>query len=260
VYFDSEFHESEYRVVRDRQMREIEIEDELLSKAPIRNLRARLYRESFEFVRAQRIHCLHDGAWFINGPLSTGGEKHNGDRKGSLVSNQQRNYRFYRLAANRKYLHFVESSERGLIRAGLDDLPERIDLTLITDIISSTSPPLSSPLRPRNFSFSSYHSPSLLTQQQQQPLSFTLLSSETVLADLIAPDPHTFSEWIDGLALLKKDGNIVTKETAELVVTLCELGIKMKLLDLSGEKVEIPGMINVGTVPGNSEFWYADAP
>ena len=37
-----------------------------------RNLRAKLYKESFEFVRQQRIHCLLEGAWFMNGiPLAT---------------------------------------------------------------------------------------------------------------------------------------------------------------------------------------------
>ena len=36
------------------------------------NLRAKLYKESFEFVRQQRIHCLLEGAWFMNGiPLAT---------------------------------------------------------------------------------------------------------------------------------------------------------------------------------------------
>jgi hypothetical protein len=37
-----------------------------------RNLRAKLYKESYEFVRQQRIQCLFHGAWFVNGiPLSS---------------------------------------------------------------------------------------------------------------------------------------------------------------------------------------------
>lgn len=31
-----------------------------------RNLRAKLYKDSLEFVRQQRIHCLLQGAWFMN--------------------------------------------------------------------------------------------------------------------------------------------------------------------------------------------------
>ena len=87
---EEEFENVEYRKVRDRQMRELEMEDDIMSKIPIRyaptlhprtpplttralsNLRAKLYKESFEFVRQQRIHCLLEGAWFMNGiPLAT---------------------------------------------------------------------------------------------------------------------------------------------------------------------------------------------
>ena len=66
-----DFSDCEYRGVRDRQMKELEEEDDLLSKIPVRNLRAKLYKESKEFVRQQRIHCLMQGAWFLNAvPIS----------------------------------------------------------------------------------------------------------------------------------------------------------------------------------------------
>ena len=61
-----DFTECEYRGVRDRQMKELEEEDDLLSKIPVRNLRSKLLKESKEFVRQQRIHCLMQGAWFLN--------------------------------------------------------------------------------------------------------------------------------------------------------------------------------------------------
>jgi len=67
-----DFSDCEYRGVRDRQMKELEEEDDLLSKVPVRNLRAKLYKESKEFVRQQRIHCLLQGAWFLNAiPISS---------------------------------------------------------------------------------------------------------------------------------------------------------------------------------------------
>ncbi|THG99143.1 hypothetical protein EW026_g3135 [Hermanssonia centrifuga] len=69
---EREFNETEYRAARDRQMRELEMEDDVMSKVPVRNLRAKLYKESFEFVRQQRIYCLIQGAWFMNGmPLAS---------------------------------------------------------------------------------------------------------------------------------------------------------------------------------------------
>ena len=121
----------------------MDMDDDILSKAPVRsvsspsvtllsspdllthptdphrNLRGRLYRESYEFVRSQRIACLHEGAWFRSprAPIPTS------SRKPATVA--QKAWRFYRLAANRRVLHFVETSERIPIRPGLDDLPER---------------------------------------------------------------------------------------------------------------------------------------
>ena len=42
-----------------------------IHELPYRNLRAKLYKESYEFVRQQRIQCLMQGAWFVNGsPIS----------------------------------------------------------------------------------------------------------------------------------------------------------------------------------------------
>jgi engulfment/cell motility protein 1 len=68
---EQDFSECEYRGVRDRQMKELEDEDDLPSKIPVRNLRAKLYKESKEFVRQQRIHCLLQGSWFLNAvPIS----------------------------------------------------------------------------------------------------------------------------------------------------------------------------------------------
>ena len=85
---ENDFLESEYRAVRDRQMKELEMEDDLLNKVPVRwvltnsainttrdangklyssrNLRKKIYKESYEFVKQQRIQCLLQGAWFVN--------------------------------------------------------------------------------------------------------------------------------------------------------------------------------------------------
>lgn len=58
------FLEADYRAVRERQMKELELDDDYAAQPAIRSLRARLYRESYEFVRGQRLQCLLEGAWF----------------------------------------------------------------------------------------------------------------------------------------------------------------------------------------------------
>ncbi|RKP25830.1 ELMO/CED-12 family-domain-containing protein, partial [Syncephalis pseudoplumigaleata] len=50
--------ETPYEVMRARQLKDLEDEDDLLTKLAVRNLRERLYRESYEFVKQQRIECL----------------------------------------------------------------------------------------------------------------------------------------------------------------------------------------------------------
>ena len=103
-----EFQNIEYRQIRDRQMQELALEDDLLSKGPVRSvkvsvrhlrvlkasnrsLRARLYKESFEFVRQQRKNCLMNGAWFLASAKPD-------PRRPAMASHKV--WRFYRLAGN----------------------------------------------------------------------------------------------------------------------------------------------------------------
>lgn len=57
------------------------------------------------------------GAWFLSSQgVAVGGphRNHTGPR-----------YRFYRLAPNRRFLHFLGANERRPVRPGLDDLPDK---------------------------------------------------------------------------------------------------------------------------------------
>lgn len=276
-------------------MRELEIEDDFASKASIRNLRGRLYRESFEFVRQQRIQCLLEGAWFKNPPsISASGSGNFGNthssntgttgnsglssttgtlRGGKLGSsgstgltaspsagsfnqnNSNANYnnklwRFYRLSPNKRYLCYKDSPERVQVRGGLDDLPEKIDLRLVSDISLHTSI-------------------TAAVESSNSNLGFSILRAPDVsLADLVALNSSQYAEWTDGLSMLRAEqqdtadalgsnfdpdsqsnngvnslakgagGAIVsTRETAEYIQILTDIGVKIKLLDLGGEKV-----------------------
>ncbi|KAI9440364.1 ELMO/CED-12 family-domain-containing protein [Lactarius indigo] len=232
-----DFSDCEYRGVRDRQMKELEEEDDLLSKVPVRNLRAKLYKESKEFVRQQRIHCLLQGAWFLNAvPISAPAPRR-----------PARPWRFMRLDNSLKHLHYVDSLSKFPVRSGLEDLPERFDLALITEIATANcAPPLdgagggSGPL-------------------VASPLSFSLLTPEGSLADAIAPDASRWADWTDGLNMLRRDsGHVASKETADFIQALTEIGLKIKLLDLSGDKVEIPSGLTAGPPPANSDFFFSD--
>ncbi|KAI0794191.1 ELMO/CED-12 family-domain-containing protein [Fomes fomentarius] len=246
---EQEFLDCEYRAVRDRQMQELEMEDDIMSKIPVRNLRAKLYKESFEFVRQQRIHCLLEGAWFMNGiALATTVPR-------DTLKRPTRPWRFLRLDAGLKYLHYVDSAVKFPVRKGLEDLPERIEIAMVSEVATGTCAPF----------------PHIRGDQTDVPLgsssplvasslSFSLLStSGGSLADQIALDQARWADWTDGLNMLRRDGGHVASQETELFVqALTEIGLKIKLLDLSGEKVEIPSGLVSGPPPTNSEFFFSD--
>lgn len=121
---ESDFNECEYQAVRDRQMRELELEDDVMSKVPIRcvllraalvgrlcsliprNMRAKLYKESFEFVRQQRIHCLMQGAWFMNAmPLVSNASR-------DTIRKPSRPWRFMRLVIDSIFVYHLTGPDR----------------------------------------------------------------------------------------------------------------------------------------------------
>lgn len=249
---EQEFLESEYRAVRDRQMKELELEDDLLTKVPVRNLRAKLYKESYEFIRQQRIQCLLQGAWFVNGiPLSS--------PPGVAQKRQSRPWRYMRLDRNMKYLHYCDSAVKFPVRSGLEDLPDKIEVSQIGEISINTCalPPninvAAGPVQNLN-------DLSSLTLQAS-PISFSLLSVRggESLGDHVATDPSRWADWTDGLNMLRRDGgHVATSETAGFVHSLTEIGLKIKLLDLSGEKVDIPSSLMPGSPPADTNFFFSD--
>ncbi|KAE8212868.1 hypothetical protein CF327_g3519 [Tilletia walkeri] len=261
---ERDFLESDYRHVRDRQMREIEVDDDFSSKGPIRNLRGILYRESYEFVRQQRIHCLLEGAWFRNFPSQRGNgtgtinstSSMNPGRRtamGNTVSSN-RSWRFYRLSPNRKYLHFCEASERIPIRGGLDDLRDRIDLSLVTDILTSGSSNGTASVE------DGYAAGGRSAATNSTSLTFSLMHTpDTSFAELTALNASQFSEWVDGLGMLRGEGGVVsTKETDEFIQILTDIGLKVRLLDLTGEKIDLPSSLPVPSLPTSTDFFFAD--
>lgn len=123
-----------------------------------------------------------------------------------------------------KYLHYVDSAVKFPVRNGLEDLPERIDVSMISEIGKNTCAPPPNVLRESNDLPGS--PPSL------SPLSFSLLSAhEGSMADLIAPDKSRWADWTDGLNMLRRDGgHVASSETADFVQALTEIGLKIKLL------------------------------
>lgn len=125
-------------------------------------------------------------------------------------------------------MHYVDSAVKFPVRNGLEDLPERIDVSMINEIATGTCAPPPNVLRDRDgLPPTGALAPS--------PLSFSLLSAhEGSLADLIAPDQSRWADWTDGLNMLRRDGGHAhSTETAGFVQALTEIGLKIKLLGKS---------------------------
>ncbi|ORY00434.1 hypothetical protein K493DRAFT_103700 [Basidiobolus meristosporus CBS 931.73] len=234
--FEQSMLEVPYHVVRERQLKELEQEDDLLSKLAVRNLRERLYKESYQFVKEQRISCLSNGAWFNSAPVKTKGKP---------------TYRFYKLSPNRKYLHYAEFSDILPNKLSLEQLPEKVDLSLVTSIVTGSAAsslnrkPASSLTNPTSGVSGIYN--------------FSLMyGPDITLAEFYTPIETLFSEWTDGLNMLF-DKNIANKDTAELIQSLTELELKVHLLDITAEQVELPSYCEIPELPSNFDFYYRDA-
>ncbi|WAQ91228.1 hypothetical protein PtA15_14A110 [Puccinia triticina] len=375
-----EFENGEYMKVRDRQMQELAMEDSMWNKTPVRNLRGKLYQNAFEFVKTQRINTLLAGCWFPHYPerIATTNSNHGSSKLGfsvpslrahSQFSNSKNSnvlldpshnnivprWRFYRLAPNKKHLHYLETQQPVPVSSGVEELPDRIDVSLITSILSGSGTSNSSskqqqqqqqaressqenhpyldrrPSSPRRVSSTSSSSASdsfvMLATNEAHPkkagqattgqlhhASISLMNGDHLLLRLFPSNTHIYSEWFDGLNLVKSitshipfrppavsidhphdpasssssplistslapplkpphsssqqyslnsvpmpnvEGTMTTQETAEIVYSLTQIGTMIKLLDLTGERVDVPNQLNVPPVPLSSNFFYA---
>lgn len=158
-----------------------------------------------------------------------------------------------RLDNGMKYLNYVDSAAQFPVRNGLEDLPDRIDVSLITEISTGNCAPPPNVLREYMVDVPS------TSPAQPSMLSFSLLGQEGSLADVVALDQSSWADWTDGLNMLRRDGgHVATLETAAFVNALTEIGLKIKLLDLSGEKVDIPNSLHAGPPPPNNDFFFSD--
>lgn len=86
-------------------------------------------------------------------------------------------------------------------------------------------------------------------QQQQQDLIFRIIttaedtsgntSDGVIQIEIICLNPTQFSEWTDGFNMLL-ERPIQNKDTAEFVNSLSDLELRLHLLDIAAEGIELP--------------------
>lgn len=248
------------------------------------NLRTRLSKQSYEFLKKQRISCLLEGAWFPcplfsnqrmsvmtsnnnTSPLSSSPTSNNNSGSNSPLgimspttpthTSSSKRWRYYKLSRSKKSIMYGDFSEKiAPVLKSYEKLPHRIDLSSVSEIRSIRK--MSS--AGLNMSNSQIFQSSTEFMGSSNPnLAFALYTDKNMtMAEFYCSSPTQAAEWKDGFSMLL-DKRFTSKETAELFHTLTEVGVKVKLLQIAGDRVEIPhGSIEVPPVPPGlgSGFFY----
>lgn len=157
-------------------------------------------------------------------------------------------WRFVRLSHNRRYLHYGDYEQRKEVDPSLDELSEKIDLSIVSSVVSNVSAE-SRPSTPNGVKSS--NEPSKVGQTNGTTyasatstkitihgyLPNTPSNKESILLQLW-PQSHTVaSEWLDGLLMLLNQQPI-TAETNKLVNLIGGYGLKIRLLNVRFEDLE----------------------
>ena len=226
----------------------------------LRQVKDELNHEALHFVKEQRIRCLLQGAWFPNlGYKADAGPITKQDLKRSVPSS----YRYVKLSHNRRYLHYADFDYQGADEVVLDNLKERIDLTLVSSVVSNVSTnaePSSStetlkdanPSPSTRITIHGYESTassdgaSSSRHHRINSIKSSSTRKETTLLTLHPQTKSSASEWLDGLLMLLNQQPI-TAETTKLLTLVSNYGLKIRLLNVrfddaafAGEEPEIP--------------------
>lgn len=243
---EEELADFEYARLRELQMEILELTFEDEWGQHLHQVRDELKREALQFVKEQRIRSLLQGAWF---PRS------NSSRDGAST------WRYVKLSHNRRFLHYADFMAQSKQDPLLDELPEKIDLSTISSVVSNVSA--------SNESSSSVSSSSTVTKQNSTTTKITINSfvssdsssgagdKERAILTLMPITHSSASEWLDGLLMLLNQAPI-TAETNKLVALVGEYGLKIRLLNVredGGGNRE-----GGGVVPGregvDEEYWF----
>ncbi|KAG2238008.1 hypothetical protein INT48_002571 [Thamnidium elegans] len=289
--FDRNMFNTPYQVIRDRRLKELEWADDLLGRDAISNLRTRLSKQSYEFLKKQRISCLLEGAWFpcpqSNQRISVMVNNNNSNNNTLLSSPTSSNistggmmtptsttaasgkrWRYYKLSRSKKAIMYGDFSEKiAPVLKSYETLPNRIDLSSVSEIRAIRKISTAGLTNGTSQMFNSSGSPTatdvtasnVSSSSSLNNLSFALYNDKSMtIADFYCATSTQAAEWKDGFSMLL-DKRFTSKETAEIFHTLTEVGVKVKLLQIAGDRVEIPhGVVEVPPVPPGlgSGFFY----
>ncbi|KAF9736133.1 hypothetical protein PMIN06_006500 [Paraphaeosphaeria minitans] len=261
---EEELAEFDIEQLRELQMELLELAYEDAWGHHLRQVRDELSHEALQFVKEQRIRCLLQGAWFP--------QTMNYSTEAGPVTSKNLNrtvpslWRFVRLSHNRRHLHFSDFDERLPAEPRLDALQDKIDLSIVSSVVSNVSasaPSTSwsdSTLKDAGHANTStkitihgYLPGTSHARQKSDGSKGT--QKESVLLQL-HPQNHTLaSEWLDGLLMLLNQQPI-TADTNKLVNLIGGYGLKIRLLNVRFEDVGMEEPILPNREGLDDEYFY----
>ncbi|KIR28517.1 hypothetical protein I309_02441 [Cryptococcus deuterogattii LA55] len=243
TWFDLErdFLTTDYRTIRDQQMNLLEKEGGMMRRSAVKGLKEKVGKEAWDVVCEQRVGCMLQGGWFNAASLLVP------DVAVTARANPSKPLRFLRLSKDRKTIAWDDFTQRSGTPS-FESLTHRIKITSISSVKQETSAPVNS------------RSPNLASK-----LSLSLISSlptatnqacENSLLDLDAIHTAQLAEWSDGIKILK-DGGMTSQDSANYVQILTELALNVRLLDITGDSVEVPENVAIGAAPKSIDFVFA---
>ncbi|MCJ1355857.1 MAG: hypothetical protein MMC33_005849 [Icmadophila ericetorum] len=280
---EDELEDYDYQRLRELQMELLELTYEDTWGHHLRQVRDELNHEALQFIKEQRIRCLLQGAWF---PNTASSKTENGT---TAKAEKPSSYRFIRLSHNRRYLHYADFPTQGTHEPGLDELPDKIDLSIVSSVVSNisattTTSPSSSTETLRTLPHQTVNaSTTKITIHGYLPDPYNTKSEptpnhtrnnsvksdhhrrdrehrkESVLLTLQPPTSILASEFLDGLLMLLNQQPI-TSETQKLIRLVSDYGLKIRLLNVRFDDVlgEENGIGEVPSRDGLDEDYFYD--
>ena len=135
---EKEMESYELSKLRTLQMELLELTYEDVWGQHLRGVREELMSEALQFVKEQRVRCLLRGSWF---PIALG---YRGPETGPVRSSTLRReiingWRFVRLDESRKFLCYADYEEVLESNPEIDELSERLDLSIVSSVVSNVT-------------------------------------------------------------------------------------------------------------------------
>lgn len=160
--------------------------------------------------------------------------------QGSSSGASGKRWRYYKLSPSKKTLQYGDFNEKFTpVIKSYERLSNKVDLSSVAEIKPLNTRVAAAAASGGSMTLSNVGSSASLAETTAS-LSFALYSSNNVpLAEFICSSSAQASEWKDGFSMLLDKG-ITSKDTAEYLHSLTEIGVKVKLLQIAGDRVEIP--------------------